>query len=93
MNMPNTAKHKAESLDNIIRKEKPYGFIEFIHHADGQPHTYYSVVNDLNGERLSAFDNNPPTIGLSVADCKKVFKDIGKKSVVIDYIGTEHFKK
>lgn len=90
--MPNTAKHKAEALDGVIRKDDPYGFIEFIH-TDKQKYTYFSAVNDLTGDRLSGFDNEPPTIGLSVSDCKKVFQNIRRKGKVIDYIGTEHFRK
>lgn len=62
------------------------GKIRFIH-SDGKEHYFYSVVNDLSGSRLSAFDGDAPSIDDSMSWIKSVFKDIREKAKVIEVIG------
>lgn len=75
-------------LNQLTRKSSPYVEIRFIH-SDGKEHRYYSVVNDLTGSRLSAFDNNAPTIDESLSDIRKVIAAIKRKAQrVISVEGT-----
>ena len=75
------------SIHRLARPGAKSGKITFIHKDDKQ-HTYYSCVNDLTGDRLSAFDNDAPTINNSLREVRSVFNDIRKKSKgVIEVIG------
>lgn len=78
------AELKAHDLGD---KSKPWGEILFLH-TDGKKHTYYSYVNTMSGDRLSAFDGNPPSIGDTIGYVKSVFRDIRKKAEVLECIGT-----
>lgn len=79
-------------MKSLIDTRKPYGEIVFVHFRDGTTHKFWTAVNKLTGERLSAFDNNPPDIGESVAYCKSVFSDIRRKATrVISYEGSKQF--
>lgn len=73
-------------ISSLAEKGKKSGRIRFIH-KDGKEHYFYSVVNILTGSRVSAFDNNPPSIDDSIAWVKSVFKDIRKKAKVVEVIG------
>jgi hypothetical protein len=66
--------------------EKPWGEIKFIH-TDGKEHIFYSYINEMSGNRLSAFDNDPPSINDPIKWVKSVFRDIRKKATVIESIG------
>lgn len=84
-----TAKQQARKAVHALADiSKPAGKIRFIHFRDGKEHVYYSAVNDMTGSRLSAFDNDPPTIDNTVAEVKKVFKAIREKATkVIEVVG------
>jgi hypothetical protein len=68
--------------------DKPWGEIKFIHHLNGETWVFYSYVNELNGDRLSAFNTEPPSIGDSLKWVKSVFRDIRTKAEVLECIGT-----
>lgn len=57
----------------------------FIHH-DGLEHYFWSAVNDLTGDRLSGWDNNPPSVGDTEKWAKSVIRDIKRKAVIIELI-------
>lgn len=77
---------------NLIRKESPWGIIKFIHFRDNKEHTFYSCINDLSGDRLSAFGGDAPGINDEMKWVKSVFRGIKKKSSkVISYEGTIKF--
>lgn len=65
---------------------KKGGFIRFIH-SDGGTHEFSSWVNRLTGDRLSAFDGNPPTVNDPISWVKSVFRDILLKCQVIEQAG------
>lgn len=72
---------------------KPWGVIRFIHFRDGSEHKFYTMINEMTGNRMTAFDNDPPGINNEMNWIKSVFKDIRKKATkVLDYQGTKHFK-
>jgi hypothetical protein len=65
---------------------KKGGSIRFAR-PDGSTHEFSSWVNSLTGDRLSAFDGNPPTINDSLSWVKSVFRDIQAKAKVMEKIG------
>lgn len=76
------------AIHSLARPGVKSGKIRFIHFRDGKEHYFYSCVNDMSGNRLSAFDNDSPNIGDSLAWVESVFRDIRKKATkVIDCIG------
>ena len=76
--------------ETITDKTKPYGIIRFMV-QNGKERSFYSVVNDLTGDRLSGFDTNPPSVNDSISWVKSVFRDIRKKTTVLNYAGTKEF--
>ena len=56
-------------------KTKPWVYVEFTH-SDGLSHIFYSAINEMTGDRLSAFDDSPPTVGDSLSWVKSVVRDI-----------------
>ena len=62
--------------NSLIDPNSNWIVIKFVHVNDGQLHSYYSGVNTLSGSRLSAFDNNSPTIDEPWKDIKKTIKKI-----------------
>lgn len=74
--------------------KKPWGIIRFKSGVD--VHTFYSCVNEMTGHRLSAFDNDPPSVCRyegSYRDDAKVFDNIRNKSTeVLAFSGTVHFQ-
>lgn len=66
-------------MKNLIDKNKPWGIIRFIH-KDGKEHEFYSCINKMTGDRLSAFDTLPPFVNESLYWAKSVFRDIKNKS-------------
>lgn len=78
----------------LIRKEAPWCVIEFIHFKGEKKHVFYSCVNDMSGNRLSAFDNDSPSVNDELKWVKSVIRDIKNKAVkVISYEGTIKFDK
>lgn len=73
-------------MHSLADESESAGRITFIH-TDGKEHTFYSCVNKMSGNRLSAFDNNPPDINDSLAWVKSVFRDIRAKRQVMSCIG------
>ncbi len=63
------------------------GAIRFTH-SDGQAHEFYSWVNRLTGQRLSGFDNDPPSINDPLKWVRSVVRDIRAKAEVLEEIGT-----
>ena len=76
-----------ESINSLARPGEKSGKIRFIH-SDGKEHSFYSCVNDLSGSRLSAFNNDAPSIDDGLSWVRSVFRDIRKKAPkVIECIG------
>ena len=76
---------------DLTDKNKPWGVIRFIH-TDGKEHEFYSVVNEMSGDRLAAFDSDAPSIEDDLVWSKSVFRDIRNRAIkVIGYSGTKHF--
>jgi hypothetical protein len=69
------------ALDRVVS-----GQIKFIH-SDGKEHIFYSVVNRMSGDRLSAFDDSPPSINDALKWVRSVFRDIRAKAKVVKVIG------
>lgn len=79
---------KPPSLTDLKR---PWGVIRFIH-KDGTEHEFYSVVNRMTGDRMSAFDGDAPGVNDGLAWVKSVFRDIYSKSnKVLGYEGSLKF--
>lgn len=76
----------ADAIHSLARPNVPSGQIKFIH-SDGTKHTFYSVVNDLSGDRLSAFDSSAPSINDTLKWVKSVFRDIRAKAKVLEVVG------
>ena len=75
-------------IHKLARPNCKSGKIRFIHFRDNKEHYFYSVVNDMTGDRLSAFDGDAPTIDDSLTWVRSVFRDIRRKSTkVIEDIG------
>ena len=65
------------------QKTKTNIIIEFISEVDNKNHLYYSCVNLLSGDRLSAFDSNPPSINQDIEEIKKIIGNIKRKAIKI----------
>ena len=75
-------------ISRLARPNTTAGKIRFIHFRDGKEHTFYSCINDLSGSRLSAFDNDAPSINDSISWIKSVFKGIREKATkVLEVVG------
>ena len=71
---------------------KPWGVIRFIHFRDGSEREFYTMVNEMSGNRMTEFDNDPPGIDDDMKWIKSVFRDIRKKATkVLSYEGTKQF--
>ena len=66
---------------------KPWIHLRFIDSA-GKSHSFYSYINEMSGNRLTAFDADAPSIDDSVAWIKTVIRDILLKSTNAEMIGT-----
>lgn len=69
----------------LAAENEKSGKIKFIH--GGNEHIFYSCVNKLTNERMSAFDADAPTIGDTIQWVKSVFTDIKRKAIVLECIG------
>jgi hypothetical protein len=74
-------------MNSLTNTKKPWGKITFIHHRTGEEHSFYSCVNKLTNDRLSAFDNEPPSIGDNMTWVKSVFRDIKTKCKILSIEG------
>jgi hypothetical protein len=72
-------------VNPLTDKKQKWGMIRFT--QDGKEHTFYSCVNRLTDDRLSAFDKEPPSIDDTLSWVRSVFRDIRKKAQVIEFIG------
>ena len=76
------------AIHSLALANRKSGKIKFIHFRDGKEHSFYSVVNSLTNSRLSAFDNDPPTIDQSLGEIQKIFNNIRAKATsVLEVIG------
>jgi hypothetical protein len=76
------------AIHTLARPNTLAGQIRFIHFGDGKEHTFYSCINDLSGDRLSAFDSDPPTINDPLRWVRSVFRDIREKATeVLEVVG------
>lgn len=74
------------TIHKLAQPNTKAGKIWFIH-KDGKEHYFYTVVNDMTGNRLSAFDNDHPSIDDNLSWIKSVFRDIRLKAKVTKVIG------
>jgi len=72
----------AKQVHPLADENKPFVKIKFIH-SDKKEHFFYSCVNTLSGDRLTAWDNSPPTINDSMADVKRTIQKIRSNAVSI----------
>lgn len=79
-------------MNTLTDKTLPHGEIRFIH-SDGKEHRFYTAVNEMTGDRLSAFDNSAPTLNESLSSIRATFSRIrATAQKVISYEGTKHFR-
>lgn len=71
---------------NSEKKSEKSGKIRFIH-SDGKEHYFYSVINDMTGDRMTAFDLSAPSINDETGYVKSVFRNIRKNAQVLEVIG------
>lgn len=72
---------------------KPWVVVRFTHFRDGLTHKFYSVVNEMSGNRLSAFDDDAPGIDDPIAWVRSVLRDIHSKASNVEVIGTPRLIK
>jgi len=90
--MKNEMKTIAEiTAPDLADTSKPWGIIRFIH-SDGKTHEFYSCVNEMSGDRLSAFDAECPSIGDAMKWVKSVFQGVRSNATVLGFGGTKHFE-
>lgn len=81
-------------LKNPLTDEsKPWGIIRFINLADNKENYFYTCVNKLTGDRLSAFNKDSPSINESLVYVTEIFNSIRRNAKPLEYIGSKHFKK
>lgn len=73
-------------LNPSIAGTEPWGRIRFVH--EDREHEFYSIVNSLTGDRLTAFDTGAPSVGDSVDHVKRVFRNIWGRAEVTAYGGS-----
>ena len=74
-------------IHSLARPNCKSGKVRFIH-TDGEEHSFYSVVNDLSGDRLSGFDSSAPSVNDTLKWVKSVFRDIRAKAPqVLEVVG------
>lgn len=78
-------KELAKQIHPLADETKPFVKIQFIA-KDGKEHSFCSCVNSLSGDRLSWFDNSPPTINNSLKFLRDMIKVI-KQDKIIEQIG------
>lgn len=74
---------------------KPWLVVKF--RRGSTVHTFYSAVNEMTGHRLSAFDNDPPSVCRFEGghrDDAKIYRNIvDKADEIIAVSGSVHFFK
>lgn len=71
-----------DSINKLIDQTQPFIFVIF-ENEKGEKHSFYNGVNKLTGQRLQAFDNNAPSVNVTIQDGKTVLKNIQKKENVL----------
>lgn len=71
-------------LNPLTDKTQPFTLVEFID-SKKEKHVFHSEVNSLTGDRLTAFDNEAPTINNSINDIKKIISNIEKRATIVNY--------
>lgn len=74
-----------KAIHPLLRTGQKAGAIRFVH--DGKERRFYSGVNDLTGDRLSAFDAEAPSLNDTLAWVRSVFRDIRNKCRVVHEVG------
>jgi len=77
-------------INPLADKSKPWGVIKF--ELEGKIHVYYTMINRLSGNRMSAYNSEAPYINSTMAEEKKEFKKIRELAKILDYQGTKHFE-
>ena len=62
------------------------GAIRFVH-RDGSVREFYSWVNRMTGDRMSGFDNDPPSVNDPLKWARSVARDIRARAEVLEEIG------
>lgn len=75
---------KAPMLTDL---DSPWIVVEFIH-SDNTPHKFYSVVNQLSGNRLSAFDSAAPYIDQPLTEIRAIIKKIQSNAKDVKIYGS-----
>jgi len=80
----------------LTDESKPWGVIKFkcTHgkYADGEIHEFYSCVNEMTGDRLSAIDTDGPEINDTIKWVKSVFRDIRARETIVGFGGSKEFE-
>jgi hypothetical protein len=66
---------------------KPWCVARFTH-SDGKPWTFYSSINEMTGDRLTAFNHLGPEIGHSEGEVRRILRNILKKATDVEIVGT-----
>lgn len=72
----------------LIDQSKPWTVARFTHLPDGSTRTFYSGINEMSGNRLSAFGSDTPSINEPVSWVQTVLRDILAKASNVEIIGT-----
>lgn len=79
-------KFNPQEIHPLAQSDYPAGKIIFIH-SDNKEHSFSYAINELSGDVLSWFDNDPPSLGkIGIMDmfksirakAKQIIKEIGK---------------
>ena len=63
------------------------GRIRFKHEGNGPEFCFSTCVNNMTGDRMSWFNNDPPFVNDTLKWVRSVFKDIREKTIVVEVIG------
>ena len=63
---------------SIVDTTKPWVRIHFLH--EGKETSFYSAVNEMTGDRLTAFGSAAPTIGHTLKEVRTIIKNIKARS-------------
>jgi hypothetical protein len=73
-------------LHPLADTSKKYVMVRFIHPQDGKEHQFFSVVNSLTGDRISGFDDSPPSLEDSMSWVKSVVRDLKARAKILETI-------
>ena len=76
------------TIHTLAKPRVKSGQIKFICYRDGKEKTFSTCINSLSGDRMSWFNDDPPSVDNGARWAKSVFSDIRVKATkVIDVIG------